>query len=187
MIVTIKATDLKIGMFIDLSNSWYKNPFWVDKFSITSDDQINMILSAGIQKVNIDSIRSNAIIKGLKDINSTKDENCIIIKKGEKENGKQDEYFNQRTGLLHPPPDKIFERIFTTNAGNILTLEIKEALKDTKLPPDIRARIIYRYGLGVMRYLFMHPEPDVIRASKKELIYITKIIVSEPKTASFFN
>ncbi len=187
MIVTIKAPELKIGMFIDISSSWYKNPFWVDKFTITSDDQINKILDAGIEKANVDTIRSKAIIKGLKDINNEKEEKNYTIIKNEDQEKKQvlHDYHNQRTGLLHPPPDNIFDNIFATNSDDLLTSEIKDAIRDIKSPPDIRARIIYRYGLGVMKYLFNHPEPEVIKASKKELTYITEMIVAEPKTASF--
>jgi len=66
MIKTIKITELKVGMYINLPTSWRAHPFLRNSFTITSNKQIQKLADYGIKEVNIDEIKglpSNASIK----------------------------------------------------------------------------------------------------------------------------
>ncbi len=55
MRVTVKAQDLKRGMYVILPVSWFKHPFIKNEFIITSQDQINKIIDYGITEIIIDT------------------------------------------------------------------------------------------------------------------------------------
>lgn len=53
MMKRIKATELKVGMFIELPHAWKAHPFLRNSFTITSLRQIQKIVEYGIAEVNI--------------------------------------------------------------------------------------------------------------------------------------
>jgi len=53
MIKTIKAKDLKVGMYINLPQAWRAHPFLRNSFTITTKEQITKIIKFGINEVNI--------------------------------------------------------------------------------------------------------------------------------------
>lgn len=63
MIINLKTEDLKVGMFIDLSDSWMENPFWKTIFEIKSEEEISKIIKAGIKRVIVDTTRSRIQIE----------------------------------------------------------------------------------------------------------------------------
>jgi HD-GYP domain-containing protein (c-di-GMP phosphodiesterase class II) len=58
VIKTIPVSQLKVGMYVNLSKSWLKHPFATSKFVIKSQDQIKKIAAHGIKKVTIDTDKS---------------------------------------------------------------------------------------------------------------------------------
>ena len=65
MIKTIKISELKPGMYINLPSAWRAHPFLRNSFTITSKQQIQKLIDYGIREVNIDEIKgvqANAII-----------------------------------------------------------------------------------------------------------------------------
>jgi len=57
MITTIKITELKPGMYINLPTAWRAHPFLRNTFTVTSLTQIQKLIDYGIQEVNIDEIK----------------------------------------------------------------------------------------------------------------------------------
>jgi HD-GYP domain-containing protein (c-di-GMP phosphodiesterase class II) len=53
MIKSIKSSELKIGMFIELPHAWKAHPFLKNSFTISSQRQIDKIIAYGIKEVNI--------------------------------------------------------------------------------------------------------------------------------------
>lgn len=51
---TIKISELKIGMYINLPRAWRAHPFLRNSFTITSEKQIQKIIDYGIKEINID-------------------------------------------------------------------------------------------------------------------------------------
>jgi len=54
---TIKAENLKVGMYVVLPVSWFKHPFLTNEFVIKSPDQIHKILDFGISDIIIDTTK----------------------------------------------------------------------------------------------------------------------------------
>ncbi|PKN65407.1 MAG: hypothetical protein CVU52_11100 [Deltaproteobacteria bacterium HGW-Deltaproteobacteria-10] len=53
MIKKIKASELKVGMYIELPKAWRAHPFLRNSFTINSPKQIDKIIEYGITEVNI--------------------------------------------------------------------------------------------------------------------------------------
>lgn len=74
MLETIKAQDLKIGMYVVLPVSWFKHPFLKNEFVIKSKDQIDKIIDHGITEIVIETSKGIAprdVAKGAEDRAST--------------------------------------------------------------------------------------------------------------------
>jgi len=54
MIKKIKVSELKVGMYIELPHAWRAHPFLRNKFTISSQRQIQKIIEFGIQEVTVD-------------------------------------------------------------------------------------------------------------------------------------
>jgi len=57
MVKTIKITELKLGMYINLPRAWHAHPFLRNSFIITSEKQIQKLIDYGITQVNIDQTK----------------------------------------------------------------------------------------------------------------------------------
>ncbi|MEE9913862.1 MAG: DUF3391 domain-containing protein [Deltaproteobacteria bacterium] len=57
MIKTIKITELKPGMYINLPSAWRAHPFLRNSFTITSQKQIQKLIDCGVKEVQIDEIK----------------------------------------------------------------------------------------------------------------------------------
>ena len=55
----IDIRKLRIGMFIMLDLGWMKHPFPVNKFKLTSAEQISVLRSLGLRQVRYDPARSD--------------------------------------------------------------------------------------------------------------------------------
>lgn len=66
MIKTIKITELKPGMYINLPSAWRAHPFLRNSFTVTSQKQIQKLIDYGIREILIDEVRglpSSMLIK----------------------------------------------------------------------------------------------------------------------------
>lgn len=61
MIKTIKITELKPGMYINLPRAWQAHPFLRNSFTITSQKQIQKLIDYGITEVSIDEIKGISV------------------------------------------------------------------------------------------------------------------------------
>lgn len=185
MIVTLKTEKLEVGMFIDLSACWYKNPFWVDSFEITSENQIRKIINAGIKKVNVDSLRSDAKIEGLKDVVIEDEAVPIIIKAGKAKTKKaQIAQKGKGADASKIQIDEEPEPALRWEPENFMPADVVQVVNDKNLPPDIRAKGVYRYSLEMMKYLFENPTDDVIKTTKEGIRDVVDIILTETGTSS---
>jgi len=65
MLKTIKAHDLGIGMYVILTQGWFKHPFLKNKFKINSEKQIKEIIDCGIVNVVIDTDKSSQTVENV--------------------------------------------------------------------------------------------------------------------------
>lgn len=61
MVKSIFSKDLKIGMYVILPVSWFNHPFLFGEFLVTSQEQIDKIIEAGIPECNIDPERASPV------------------------------------------------------------------------------------------------------------------------------
>ncbi len=149
MITTIKAQNLRVGMFVVLPLSWFKHPFLKNQFLISSKDQIDKIQKSGLKEVKIDTSRG----KPVEDVASLSHETPI-----------------------QKPPEK-WEPEKNINS------ELKEVISDKNMPPDKKAKVVYKSSLEVMNKLFANPTADVIGDTKKVVFQIVDLILSDDDTA----
>ncbi len=84
MLKTIKANDLKIGMYVILPLSWFKHPFLRGKFRIDSEKQIKKIIDSGIANVVIDTDKGCEAVENVETISDV-DVRLPVPKKWEPE------------------------------------------------------------------------------------------------------
>jgi HD-GYP domain-containing protein (c-di-GMP phosphodiesterase class II) len=58
---TIKVNELKVGMYVILSLSWYKHPFINNEFTVTAQSQIDKIIESNIREILIDTEKSHVV------------------------------------------------------------------------------------------------------------------------------
>ncbi len=175
MIVSLKSEELKVGMFIDLSKSWFENPFFKTKFQITSEKQIRSIMKAGIKKVSIDSIKSSVKIEGLKDIKIENDQTPITFDAAALE---------EERNKLQIIEEEEVEEVIKWEPEKFMDKALIDAVFDKGLPTDTRSKSVYQYSLEMMDNLFKHPEKSNIKATKEGIRQIVDIILTEDAISS---
>ncbi len=186
MIISMRADKLTTGMFIDLSKSWIENPFWKTQFEITTDEQIKMLIEAGIKVVNVDSSRSKVDFKGLKDIDIQSSEKITLVSKPLRDVAvEQAGVVNgEKSDPLFLPEDEDREIPEKWEPEKFIEPEILRAVDDNRLAPDKRAKALYIFSLRIMKNIFDNPHPEIIKGAKKGFTQITNIILAEDTTAS---
>ncbi len=152
MTTTIPAKDLKLGMYVKISEAWLKHPFMRNELIITSADQIRQILGHGIKTVTIDPARSVLSMENLENIShSDKD--------------------------LTPPEH--------WNPEKHMSDDLKEAVRDTKMSHEDKAKRVYKSSLQMMGRLLDSPTADNIKISKEAVADLVDMILREPETAGY--
>ncbi len=188
MIVAIKTDKLKIGMFIDMSNSWVKNPFWETKFMLRTDEQITKIRDSGVCEVNVDVSKSSIEMSGLKDMGDVQkrgEDNQFFTYKQEREyeTDKVPVNRNEKSANSNGDSQIIQKPAIKWEPQTFISGKLLEAVKNKRLEPGIRAKAVYHYSLQIMKNIFEKPSYEVIAASCFGISEIVEIIMSEPHTS----
>lgn len=197
MIVNLKAEKLEVGMFIDLTQSWVSNPFWKNRFIITSKEQIQNIIESGIKEVKIDTEKSKLTIDGLQDINiHSEDDHYYLdspltelehIKDGTSREGKTESKDKSQkkksldfSKMLILEDEILKTKVYRESIGldkplakpkwepsKFMQPELVQAIEDKEMPPKNRAKVVYRYTTEMMKNILMNPSADVIKTAKE--------------------
>ncbi|QWR78741.1 HD-GYP domain-containing protein [Candidatus Magnetomonas plexicatena] len=152
MLKTIKAKELKIGMYIKISESWFKHPFIKNEFVITHESQIEQIIKNKIKDVVIDTDKGILKIENVENI-SHSDKNLT-------------------------PPD-------TWQPDKLMPDDLKEAIRDTKMPKEEKAKRVYDASLRMMGKLLESPTAENIKTSKDVVSDLVDLILREPETSGY--
>ena len=144
MIKTIKAKDIKVGMYVKLPHAWRSHPFLRNSFTITTGKQIEKIINYGIKEVNID------VEKGI-------DPKNILEEVVE--------------------PEKDF-----SEKANIVSEQLKEAIADKKMPPEIKAQAVHLHSVNMMSKLFDKPDKENIEQFKEGIVGVVELILADNAT-----
>ncbi len=151
----IDIKDLKIGMYIVLPVSWFKHPFLKNEFIIDSEKQIKQLIEYDFHEVMIDTAKSLSV-------SAFENKNKTI----------------SAAEALKTPPR-------TWDPDKLIPVELKEALRDKKLPAEEKSQIVYKSSLVLMDRLFDDPKTENIREAKKSISEIVDLILGDDATSAF--
>lgn len=77
--------------------------------------------------------------------------------------------------IISKPPVKIAVEEEITN-------QLENTVKDTSLPPDVKAKAVYSQSLKLMDNLLKNPTAEVISEGKKGICYMVDMILSDDET-----
>ncbi|MGR3219797.1 MAG: HD-GYP domain-containing protein, partial [Candidatus Anammoxibacter sp.] len=163
MKVTIEIDRLRLGMFVDLTNSWIENPFWQNRFVLRTQSQIDKIVEAGIKKIVIDTQKSTSDVGG----HRSKEEASRKQKNLQK--SKQEQSISDDSELGTPKS---------------LQDDIASILNDRDVPAGAKAKAVYNYAYKLIEVVFKITSNDVIIKTKNELSNIVDIIVGDIETSN---
>jgi HD-GYP domain-containing protein (c-di-GMP phosphodiesterase class II) len=158
----VKANELRVGMYVNLSGGWLKHPFVRNSFKITSQGEIREIVKAGLREIEIDLSKS--------DLPSDK--------------GEMEMPMGTATGDTPADPRESGAVPDKWNPDTLVPEELVSALNDNKMAPQEKSQVVYRHTCEMMERLFESPSAENIHASKKVIGSVTDMILSEEDTTS---
>jgi HD-GYP domain-containing protein (c-di-GMP phosphodiesterase class II) len=154
---TIKANELRVGMYVNLSGGWLKHPFVRNNFKIASQGEIREIIKSGFKEIEVDLSKSD-----------------LIPETSEMEPPAGTPVDPRESGKV---PDK-------WNPDTLVPDELASALNDQKMAPEEKSKVVYHHTCEMMERLFESPSAENIHASKKVIGSVTDMILSEEDTTS---
>ena len=163
MIETIKAKDLKVGMYVKLGESWLQHPFIKPNFRIKSEKQIRKIIFSGIKEVKVDTLKSD-VTKG-----PDLFRNLLSVEPAQPDS---------QSGTEIPVPE---EGEF--NPMDQISEELRAAIENTLIPPQTKAKAVYDHSIRMMDNVLEKPSAENILSGKKMIYDIVDHILEDDDTA----
>lgn len=141
-------------MHVRVPVSWFDHPFLLNEFTVKSQSQIDKFLAYGIPTVVIDA----AYTLHLSETESVS-------------HGAQD---------VHPElttPPKVWD------PEKLVPVELREAVRDKKLPPEQKSRIVYQSSLALVERLFEDPKAENLQVAKESIAEVVDMILVEDATS----
>ncbi|WP_260295627.1 HD-GYP domain-containing protein [Sedimenticola hydrogenitrophicus] len=152
----ISTKQLTIGMFVELPVAWGKHPFLKNRFKIKDPEQIRKIRECNLTHILVDAALSDVAVP---ECTQTGDDEP----------------------LLDPKDQPVPER---WNSDTLAPVELLEALNDTSMASDMKARAVYEHSRTMMERLFESPSAENIVTSKKVIASITDLVLADDETSS---
>lgn len=154
----IQPRYLTIGMYIELPVSWDKHPFIKNKFMITTQKQIAKLQNCGFKYIMVNADLSEVHIP----------------------TGADAEPHDAAVQVLDPKDQPVPQQ---WNPTELAPTELLEALADTHMTSDLKAKAVYEHSRTMMERLFDSPSAENILTSKKVVASITDLVLSDDETA----
>ncbi|UCH63710.1 MAG: DUF3391 domain-containing protein [Fidelibacterota bacterium] len=174
MIKKIRTEDLKVGMYVMLGQYWLRHSFMKPNFKITSEKQIEKIISDKIPVVKVDTSKSDVIEEeGLsREIPESRDEDTGQIPKE-----------------ALRPDSQITAEIPTPEPGELkpidqISKELRTTIEDTSMPPQIKAKAVYNHSINMMSNILKEPNAENIQFGKRIAYDIVDHILANDETAN---
>ncbi|HOC60815.1 MAG TPA: DUF3391 domain-containing protein [Smithellaceae bacterium] len=122
MATIISTSQLKIGMYVNLSSAWHAHPFLTNSFTITSPQQIKKIANFGIKTVSIDENKGIPVEEALQQDMEQPDKNFAqgLTAASEKLQETLDNHnlpLPERAGLVHSHSVDMIKNLWGTPIG----------------------------------------------------------------------
>jgi HD-GYP domain-containing protein (c-di-GMP phosphodiesterase class II) len=153
-------------MYVNLSGGWFKHPFVRNSFKITSQGEIREIIKSGFKEIEIDLSKSD----------QPSDEAGMEVAVGTSS--------NVSPGQAPADPRESGKAPDKWNPETLVPTELVAALKDKKMAPGEKSKVVYKQTCKMMERLFESPSAENIHASKKVISSVTDMILSEDETTS---
>ncbi|WP_435684488.1 HD-GYP domain-containing protein [Sedimenticola selenatireducens] len=151
----ISTKQLTIGMFIELPLSWSDHPFLKSSFKIKNQEQIEKIKNCKLTHILVDVDRSDVPIPAL---------------------------LSEEDARIADPKDQPVPENW--NPQTLAPSELLEALNDSSMASDMKAKAVYQHSRTMMERLFESPSSENIVTSKKVIASITDLILADDETSS---
>lgn len=150
----ISTKQLTIGMFVELPLSWGQHPFLKNAFKIKNREQIEKIKQCKLKQILVDVSRSDVPVPGLQE---------------------------EDAPVIDPKDQPVPER---WNPETLAPSELLEALHDSNMASDAKAKAVYQHSRTMLERLFESPSAENIVASKKVIASITDLVLADDDTSS---
>jgi len=156
MVQTIRAEELKVGMYVMLDGTWFRHPFVTGRFRIESEKQISKIVQYGIRTVKVDPSRSIFLPDQGAGGTPREDEaaSSVRVEKDEEPAAKQKEIHNA----------------------------VEQLVRDRRTPSEEKARIVRKMSMHMMSDLMEHPTASNIREAKQTISQVVDLIIQDDST-----
>jgi len=173
MIKKVKTEDLKVGMYVMLGQSWLRHSFLKPNFKITSEKQIEKIISDGIREIQVDTSKSEVIER--RDLFRD-----VLGPRGEEAGETRTEVPlpGSQAGTEIPVPEA-----GEFNPIDQISEELHQTIQSTRIPPKTKARAVYVHSLKMMTNVLEVPSAENILSGKKMVYDIVDHILADDDTA----
>jgi len=158
MIYSLPAKELKVGMYVIMPVGWAYHPFLRNRFTISSERELEEILKSGIETVQVDSTKSQA----------SQDFQSITHPLKQKEEAVKKDYHRK------PPKD--------WNPEKLMTEELRQIIRNDALPPRKKAEAVYKQSIKILDNVFESPKAEVIKESKQAIAEVADLILHDEDT-----
>ena len=158
----ILTDQLAVGMFVELPLTWGAHPFIKNRFKIKKQNQIQKIKDCGLKYILVETELSDVTIPPT-DINEPlagpNHSNSVIDPKDQ------------------PVPNN-------WEPSNLAPPELMEALSDSRMASDLKAKAVYQHSKTMMDRLLESPSAENIATSKQAIASITDLVLTDDDTAN---
>ncbi len=165
----IKAKDLQIGMYVDLSGGWFKHPFVRNQFIIRSQQELDEVRKCGFKEITVDFNKS--------ELTPEAEQPDAAI-------GELAHVSHNKDAPAQADPRKSGDTPKKWNPETLVPEELSEVLHDKKMSPQRKSQAVYQHTQVMMTRLLESPTAENIHAGKKAISAVTDVILSEDDTAA---
>ncbi len=156
----IDLNELKIGMYVELPDSWLSHNFLTNNFKISSVEQLKKLKNMKLKQITVDYDKSD------------------IKLQPEKVNPLIEEL--QQSKVVDPKLEKAPKQ---WSSEKLLTDDLRNVLDDQKLPPEDKSVAVYKHSVNMMEQLLEFPTAENIKASKEAIYHISDTVMADNDTA----
>ncbi|MBT4448463.1 MAG: DUF3391 domain-containing protein [Gammaproteobacteria bacterium] len=156
----INLNELKVGMYIELPDSWFSHDFLSNNFKMSSVEQLKKVKTMKLKQITVDCEKS--------DIKHQPEKVSPLIEE------------LPQSKVADPKFEKAPKQ---WSSEKLLTDDLRNVLDDQKLPPEDKSVAVYKHSVNMMEQLLEFPTAENIQASKEAIYHISDAVMADNDTA----
>jgi HD-GYP domain-containing protein (c-di-GMP phosphodiesterase class II) len=166
---TIKVNELRLGMYVMLSSSWLSHGFLRNNFKLTSEEQLQELRQHGLQEVMVDFDKSDLLVEKASAPQSLSELAYVS-------------HNDTPIDILIDPKDQAPPARW--NPETLVAPELLEAIRDKRMAPEQKSRMVYHHSREMMDRLLEVPTAENIKAGKEAIRSVSDLVLSDSDTAT---